>query len=130
VHAVLDRHHLVRQRRRRRRRAAGTALSRPSQPNALWCADYKGEFLLGNRRYCYPLTSTDFASRYQLTCEALLTTHENFALTVFERIFYNTDRPHDDCGQHDELLYRSAASETRRRRSAVLLCTPAQAIYA
>ena len=50
VHAVLDRHHLVRHRGRRRRRAAGTALSRPTQPNALWCADYKGEFLLGNRR--------------------------------------------------------------------------------
>lgn len=26
----------------------------------LWCADYKREFLLGNRRYCYPLTITDY----------------------------------------------------------------------
>ena len=34
VHAVLDRHHLVHHRRRRRPRAAGTALSRPTQPNA------------------------------------------------------------------------------------------------
>lgn len=48
---------------------------------------YKGEFLLGNRRYCYPLTITDFASRYLLTCEALLTTQEKFAFTVFERTF-------------------------------------------
>ena len=87
VHAVLDRHHLVHHRGRRRRRAAGTTLSRPTQPNALWCADYKGEFLLGNRRYCYPLTITDFASRYLLTCEALLTTQEKFAFTVFERTF-------------------------------------------
>jgi putative transposase len=53
----------------------------------LWCADYKGEFLLGNRKYCYPLTITDFASRYLLTCEALLTTQEKFAFTVFERTF-------------------------------------------
>jgi putative transposase len=82
---VLDRHNLLRHRRRRRRRAAGTELSRPTQPNALWCADYKGEFLLGNRRYCYPLTITDFASRHLLTCEALLTTQEKFAFTVFER---------------------------------------------
>jgi hypothetical protein len=22
----------------------------------LWCTDYKGEFLLANRQYCYPLT--------------------------------------------------------------------------
>jgi putative transposase len=87
LHAVLDRDNLVRHRRRRRPRASGTELSRPTQPNALWCADYKGEFLLGNRKYCYPLTITDFASRYLLTCEALLTTQEKFAFTVFERPF-------------------------------------------
>jgi putative transposase len=87
VHAVLDRHGLVRRRRRRRGRATGTALSKPTTPNALWCADYKGEFMLGNRRYCYPLTITDFASRYLLTCEALTTTQEKFAFTAFERTF-------------------------------------------
>ena len=48
--------------RRRRYRAEGTALSWPTQPNDLWCADYKGEFMLANRRYCYPLTITDFAT--------------------------------------------------------------------
>jgi putative transposase len=87
VHAVLDRHGLVYRRRRRRHTATGTALSRPAEPNTLWCADYKGEFMLGNRRYCYPLTITDFASRYLLTCEALSTTQEKFAFTVFERTF-------------------------------------------
>ena len=87
VHAVLERHGLVRRRRRRRHAATGTELSRPTEPNALWCADYKGEFMLGNRRYCYPLTITDFASRYLLTCEALSTTQEKFAFTVFERTF-------------------------------------------
>ena len=39
VHAVLDRHGLM-HRRRRRRRATGTALSHPTEPNALWGADY------------------------------------------------------------------------------------------
>jgi len=43
--------------------------------------------MLGNRQYCYPLTITDFASRYLLTCEALSTTQEKFAFTVFERTF-------------------------------------------
>ena len=61
VHAVLDRHGLVTPRRPRRYRAEGTPLSGPDQPNALWCADYKGEFMLADRRYCYPLTITDFA---------------------------------------------------------------------
>jgi len=37
----------------------------------LWCTDYKGEFKLGNQRYCYPLTVTDHASRYLLLCDAL-----------------------------------------------------------
>jgi putative transposase len=87
VHAVLDRHGLVVHRRPRRYRATGTTLSHPTQPNELWCADYKGEFMLANRRYCYPLTITDFASRYLLTCEALSTTQETYAITVFERVF-------------------------------------------
>jgi transposase InsO family protein len=68
VHAVLDPHGLVKRRRRRRGTPpAPLSLSQPQTPNALWCADYKGEFLLGNRRYCYPLTITDYASRYLLT---------------------------------------------------------------
>jgi len=46
VHAVLDRHGLVKRRTRRRNRAEGTTLSRPAQPNELWCGDYKGEFML------------------------------------------------------------------------------------
>ena len=87
VHAVLDRHGLVHRRRRRRYAATGTGLSQPTEPNALWCADYKGEFMLANRRYCYPLTITDFASRYLLTCEALATTQAQYAFTVFERTF-------------------------------------------
>ena len=71
----------------RRNRAAGTALSLPGQPNDLWCADYKGEFMLADRRYCYPLTITDFASRYLFACEALSTTKEAYAFPVFKAVF-------------------------------------------
>jgi putative transposase len=87
VHAVLDRHGLVTRQRRRRTRLRGTPLSRPLQPNDLWCADYKGEFMLANRQYCYPLTVTDFATRYLIGCEALSTTKEQYAFTVFEQLF-------------------------------------------
>ena len=94
VHAVLDRHGLVaRRRRRRRQRATGTELSCPTAPNALWCADYKGEFMLADRRYCYPLTVTDFASRFLLACDALTTTQEKFAFTAFERAFKDFGLP-------------------------------------
>ncbi len=87
VHAVLDRHGLVKRRGRRRNKAKGTPLSLPGQPNELWCADYKGEFMLADRRYCYPLTITDFASRYLFACEALSTTKEAYAFPVFEAVF-------------------------------------------
>src|SRR6188472_1693990 len=88
VHATLDRHGLVRRRSTRRRvRLTGTIRSQPVAPNRLWCADYKGEFLLTNQRYCYPLTITDFATRYLIACEALSTTKERYAFAVFERAF-------------------------------------------
>jgi putative transposase len=41
----------------------------------------------GDRRYCYPLTITDGASRDLLACEALSTTKKIFARTVFTRVF-------------------------------------------
>ncbi|MAO41349.1 MAG: IS481 family transposase [Pseudohongiella sp.] len=87
VHAVLERHGLVTPRKKRRYRAQGTPLSDSLTPNGLWCTDYKGEFLLGNQRYCYPLTITDYRSRYLLACEALESTREKDAFTVFERVF-------------------------------------------
>jgi putative transposase len=94
VHAVLDRHGLVsRGRRRHHFKAEGTSLSRPDQPNDLWCADYKGEFMLADHRYCYPLTITDFASRYLLCCEGLQSTREQFAFSVFERTFRDYGLP-------------------------------------
>jgi putative transposase len=43
--------------------------------------------MLADRRYWYPLTVTDFASRYLLCCEAPHSTKEQFAFAVFERAF-------------------------------------------
>jgi putative transposase len=93
VHAILDRHELVDHSRRRRYKAQGTHLSLPKRPNDLWCADYKGEFMLADKRYCYPLTITDSASRYLLACDALTTTKEQYAFTVFERVFKDFGLP-------------------------------------
>ena len=93
VHAVLDRHGLVKRRKRKRHKACGTRLNHVKTPNALWCADYKGEFMLADRRYCYPLTITDYASRYLITCDALGTTKEAYAFSVFERAFKDFGLP-------------------------------------
>src|SRR5215217_3410020 len=93
IHAVLDRHGLVQRMRRTRNRARGTPLSEGAGPNDLWCADFKGEFKLGNGRYCYPLTVTDHASRFLLLCEALESTREYLACTAFERLFRDRGLP-------------------------------------
>ncbi len=93
VHAVLDRHGLVKRGRQRRNKAKGTALSAGAAPNDLWCADFKGEFKLGNRRYCYPLTVSDQASRFLLMCEALESTKEETAFTAFQRLFEERGLP-------------------------------------
>ena len=92
IHAVLDRHGLVK-RMRSRRKATGTPLSSGAAPNDLWCADFKGEFKLGNGRYCYPLTVTDHASRFLLLCEALESTREEPAITAFEQLFKERGLP-------------------------------------
>ena len=93
IHAVLDRHDLVKRLGRKRQRASGTPLSQGAAPNDLWCADFKGEFKLGNGRYCYPLTVTDHASRFLLLCEALESTREDLAITAFERLFEERGLP-------------------------------------
>ena len=93
IHAVLDRHGLVSRARRPRTRAEGTALSAGLNPNDLWCTDYKGEFQLANKSYCYPLTVTDHASRYLLLCEAMESNKEEPAFTAFERLFRERGLP-------------------------------------
>ena len=93
IHAVLDRHGLVSRPTRWRTRAQGTPLSEGRKPNDLWCTDYKGEFQLADKRYCYPLTVTDHASRYLLLCEALQSNREDAAFMAFERLFKERGLP-------------------------------------
>jgi putative transposase len=49
--------------------------------------------MLADKRYCYPLTITDAASRYLLSCEALSSTKGKYAFTVFERLFKDFGLP-------------------------------------
>jgi transposase InsO family protein len=87
--ALLKRHGVVTPRPRRRAPSTvtGAALGVFTRPNEVWTVDYKGEFLTGDRCYCYPFTLRDAFSRYVLRCDAL-TTH-TLAITRprFERAF-------------------------------------------
>ena len=49
--------------------------------------------MLADRRSCYPLTISDFSSRYLLACDALSTTKEKYAFVVFERVFQEFGLP-------------------------------------
>lgn len=89
IHTYLDRAGLVKKHRRRPKEAmlAKSKLGSSSEPSELWCADFKGQFLLGNQQYCYPLTITDHYSRFLVSCEALESTKTVPAMYVFEAAF-------------------------------------------
>ena len=93
VHAVLARNGKVGKRGRPRYHASGTLLKHPVNPNDTWGADFKGQFRLGNGRYCYPLTVTDLASRYILACEAFESVQEKQVFPIFEEIFQERGLP-------------------------------------
>ena len=85
---ILRRHGLVPTRRSRRRIGhPGKPTTIMGAPNAVWCADYKGQFKTGDGRYCYPLTVTDGFSRYLLGCQGLGSTAGAEAQPVFTRLF-------------------------------------------
>jgi transposase InsO family protein len=88
VGAFLKRSGFVAPRTRKRRiRAVASPCNPALLPNQVWCADFKGDFKLGNGQRCYPLTITDLASRKILACVALAGTTTEGAREVFQRAF-------------------------------------------
>jgi transposase InsO family protein len=85
---ILKREGLIKKRRARRKIPAMQRSFAPiDRPNAVWSADFKGQFRIHNGRYCYPLTVTDSYSRYLLECKALSGTGLESARKVFHRVF-------------------------------------------
>ena len=88
VGAILKRHGLVTEHPRRRKPThPGRSSVVAAEPNAVWQADFKGEFRLGNGQYCYPLTVTDAYSRFLLACVSRTSTATEGAQPVFQRLF-------------------------------------------
>lgn len=75
------------QRRRSRASSPGAPPIGDVDPNAIWISDYKGEFQTRDSKKCYPLTTTDAATRYLLCCEGLHSTRSELAIPVFQRLF-------------------------------------------
>jgi transposase InsO family protein len=73
--------------------AQPTALRQADAPNDVWCIDYKGQFRLGDRSLCYPLTLTDQRSRFILGCEAMTAISDDAARESCEEIFHRYGLP-------------------------------------
>jgi putative transposase len=88
IHRILVRHGRVRRRRRSQVRAhPGQPQTPITGPNVVWSVDFKGQFRLGNGRYCYPLTVQDAYSRYLLACDGLEGPRLAPTQQVFRRLF-------------------------------------------
>jgi len=81
ITAILHRHGRILSEESKKRQA----LSRFEypRPNDLWQMDFKGEFKMRNRRWCYPLTVLDDHSRYSLEIGACA---DQRRLTVVDRL--------------------------------------------
>ena len=102
--AIFKRAGLVRGRRSNKRAFAPVEARRNYETSAageVMTVDYKGQFRLGNGRYCYPLTVADPVSRYLLACDAFEEISLEQTWTSLTRVFREYGMPrmvHSDNG--------------------------------
>lgn len=85
---ILKRNGRVRSRRTRTRwKHPGAAPFTTTAPNQVWTVDFKGQFLMRDGRYCYPLTVLDHFSRYLLCLHGLHHIRAEAVKTQFRRLF-------------------------------------------
>jgi putative transposase len=91
---IYKQHGLVKSRRYRKRVPAHSEpLRHCMASNEVWSADFKGQFRLKDKRYCYPLTITDNYSRYLFLCQGLISPNCNDTLKYFEKVFIEYGLP-------------------------------------
>lgn len=94
IYNILRKEGLVTPRKKRRRATGGKAPFLPAnEPNELWSADFKGQFITSDGRWCYPITVMDHASRYLLGCKGLVGTGTKDSTMEFKRIFQEYGLP-------------------------------------
>jgi putative transposase len=85
--SIFKRNGLIRPRRRKRSTPPSSApLAHATEPNDVWCVDFKGQLRVG-QSLCYPLTVTDAYSRYLIACIGLRSTAVTPSRRAFEQIF-------------------------------------------
>ncbi len=93
IELILKRHGLVRKRRPVRRIREVHPIFKAQKPNQIWSADFKGEFRMGNMRYCYPLTVMDSYSRYVLAVQGMYSPTYEGTRAVFEALLEEYELP-------------------------------------
>jgi transposase InsO family protein len=115
---ILKRNGLVKKRRRVRRIREVHPIFEAKAANDIWSVDFKGEFRMGNMRYCYPLTVMDTYSRYVLAVVGMHRPTYEGVWGVFQALFKQYGLPkqiHSDNGEP----FASAVSLSRLTRLAV-----------
>jgi len=88
IGALLDREGLTVHRRKRRRTPPYTQpLTAATEPNRIWCTDFKGWFRTGDGTRIDPLTIMDAHSRYLLRCQAVEKADTGRVQAIFEAAF-------------------------------------------
>jgi putative transposase len=88
IEDILRDHGRVVPRKKRRRVPPQTRpLAHAVGPNAVWCVDFKGEFLTGDGAWCYPLTISDACTRYLLRCQGLKQTGHDQVRPILQWAF-------------------------------------------
>ena len=88
IYNILRSEGLVESRKLRRHVPPGVKpLKAGRDPNDLWTADFKGQFLTGDRQWCFPLTVMDDVSRYLLGCKGLSGTGTQGSKEQFDKLF-------------------------------------------
>lgn len=88
IYNILRLEGLVEKRKLRRHVPPGPKPFEPVRdPNDLWTADFKGQFLTGDGQWCFPLTVMDDVSRYLLCCQGLAGTGTQGVKKEFDKLF-------------------------------------------
>jgi putative transposase len=77
----------VKRRLRRRSPPSSMPFAACGDANDLWCIDFKGWFLTGDKTRCEPLTLSDAHSRYLLRCEAVANTDDDHVWPILAAAF-------------------------------------------
>jgi len=84
----LKKHNLIKKRKKRHHVAPYLEpFKQCTKPNAVWSADFKGQFHTKDGNVCYPLTISDNYSRYLLRCRGLKGPRYYQTKVVFESAF-------------------------------------------